>query len=139
MPHITIEYSANVAEHHNVDALVEVVHAAALDHGLAAHDALRTRAKERTLYRVTDGDPNNAFVAILARVGPGRETEAKQSFIGQILDAAENHLDGTSSPLAIAWSIEIVEIDPTFRINRNHVRSRMQQRSGTQQQQKDAT
>ena len=62
------------------------------------------------------------------RIGPGREAQAKSSFIETLLDAAEAHLDETSSPLAIAWSIELNEIDPTFRINRNHVRRHLNAR-----------
>ena len=124
MPHITVEYSANVADHHDVDALVATVHRAALDHGLAALSGLRTRAAERSHYLVATGDPRFAFVAIHCRIGPGRDTETKQAFVEQVLDAAESSLAGT--PLAIMWSIELTELDPELRINRNHVRSELE-------------
>ncbi len=129
MPHVIIEYSANVADHHDIDELVAVVHAAALADGLPALDALRTRAAARTAYRVADAAPTNAFVAIHARIGPGREAEAKQRFLTNVLDAAEAHLG--AGPLDIAWSIELTEIDPEFRINRNHVRPAVARRSTT--------
>ncbi len=129
MPHITIEYSANVGEHHDVDALVGAVHHAALADGLPALDALRTRAAVRTHYRVADGDPDLAFVAISVRIGPGRDADAKQRFLVNVLDAAEAQLaTDACSPLAVAWSIELTEIDPDFRINRNHVRTRLQKK-----------
>lgn len=124
MPHITIEYSVNVAEHHDVQALVDAVHAAALDHGLPPLDALRTRAAARSHFRIADGQPDHAFVAIAARMGPGRSVEDKQTFLEAVLDAAEDNI-GEGSPLAIAWSMEITELDPEVRINRNHVRERM--------------
>ncbi len=123
MPHILIEYSANLADHHDIDALVGAVHAAALDHGLADPTALRTRAVRCDHYRVMTGDPRFAFVALACRIGPGREPAAKQSFIATVLDAGEAALG--DSPLAIAWSIEVTELDPDFRINRNHVRAAM--------------
>ena len=137
MPHVIIEYSANVAEHHDIDELVEVVHAAALADGLPALDALRTRAEERTAFRVADGAETNAFVAIHARIGPGRDADAKQRFLAAVLDAAEAHVAGTPldpppldpPPLDIAWSIELTEIDPEFRINRNHVRPAIARRA----------
>lgn len=124
MPHITIEYSANVAEHHDIDALVEAVHTAALDHGLPPVDALRTRAAVRDHYLIADGsDPERfAFIAIAARIGPGRDAASKATFIEAVLDAAETHLNTERCPLSIAWSIELNEIDPEFRINRNYVR-----------------
>lgn len=130
MPHITIEYSANVGEHHDIDALVSAVHRTALANGLPAVDALRTRAAVRTHYRIADGHPDHAFVAIAVRIGPGREADAKHRFLVDVLDAAEAQIasDG-SSPLAVAWSIELTEIDPEFRINRNHVRTRLQEKA----------
>lgn len=125
MPHITIEYSSNIAAHHDVQELVDRVHAAAIAHGLAPEDALRTRAAAREHYRIADGAPDNAFVAIHVRVGPGRGAEEKQSFLVAVLDAAEAAISAGHPALAIAWSIELTEIDPTFRINRNRIRERM--------------
>ena len=125
VPHIIIEYSANIAGHHDIDHLVEAVHRAALEHGLPAVDALRTRAAERQHYRVADGDPDHAFVAIIARVGPGREPEVKHSFLTTLIDTAEQTLAAESDVLAIAFSVELQEIDAAFRINRNHVRARL--------------
>ena len=120
VPHVTIEYSANVAVDHDIDALVSAVHTAALDHGLAAVDALRTRAAERAHYRIADGNSSFAFVAIHVRIGPRRDLEQKQTFIEALLDAAIAAL--TPTELAIAWSIELNEIDPNLRINMNNVR-----------------
>lgn len=131
MPHVTIEYSANVAEHHDIDGLVETVHRAALVDGLPPADGLRTRAARREHYRIADGDSDHAFVAIVARVGPGRTTEAKRRFIEALLDAAEAQTTSEGGPLAIAWSIEITELDPELRINRNHVRTRIDARGDT--------
>lgn len=129
MPHITIEYSANIADYHDVDALVAAIHAAALAHGLPPADGLRTRAARRDHYLVADGSADLAFVAITIRIGPGRDSESKTSFIEAVLNAAEVQLDNEVGPLAIAWSIELNEIDPEFRINQNHVRTRLAQRS----------
>lgn len=127
MPHVTVEYSSNIAEHHDIDALVVAVHEAALAHGLPPADGHRTRAAERAHYAIADQDPDHGFVAIHCRIGPGRDAEAKQSFITQLLDAAEAQLGSEASPLAIMWSIELTEIDPDFRINRNYVRTRLQE------------
>lgn len=125
MPHITIEHSANVAERHNIDALVAAVHSAALENGLPSLPSLRTRAVSRQHYRISTGDPEFGFVAITCRIAPGRDAEAKQSFLKQVLDAAETQLNSEGCPLHIAWSIEITETNPEFRINRNRVRDAM--------------
>ncbi len=121
MPHLTIEYSGNVAEHHDIDDLVAGVHEAALASGVAAVDALRTRAAPRLHYRVADGDPRFGFVAIWARMAPGRTDEEKRRFLDGVLGAARARIgDG---PLVIAWSAAIDEIDTDARINHNEIRS----------------
>ncbi|MDE0195302.1 MAG: hypothetical protein OXP08_07100 [bacterium] len=123
--HITIEHSANLADHHDVQALVGAVHTAAAAHGLTPLDGLRTRAVTRNHYRIAAGDPDYAFVAITVRVGPGRDAAARRTYLETILDAAEAHIGATPSPLAVAWSAEVTEIDAAFRINRNEVRARI--------------
>ena len=134
MPHIMIEYSANIAEHHDVEALISAVHNAAIGHGLPPVDGLRTRAAVRDHFRIADGSADLAFVAIAIRIGPGRDAATKTGFIETVLDAAESQLDAEFGPLAIAWSIELNEIDANFRINRNHVRTRLAQRAATAQE-----
>ncbi len=128
MPHIILEHSANVADHHDIAALVAAVHNAALAHGLAATDALRTRAAPREHFRVATGDASFAFLAITARIGPGRAEADKTSFLTTLIDTAEQTLLAEDNTLAIAYSVELQEIDPTFRLNRNHVRHRLQPR-----------
>lgn len=126
MPHVTIDYSANVADHHDIDALVSTVHGAVLDHGAAPMTGLRTRAFAATHYRIADGRPDLAYVALRAHLGPGRSAEVKRSLVTAVLDAAEARLATEPSPLAIAWSMEVTEIDAELRENRNHVRSRIE-------------
>lgn len=129
MAHITIEYSANLADHHDIQALVDAVHEAATAHGLAPLAGLRTRAVARTHYRIADGDLDHAFVALAVRVGPGRDAAARRTFLEAILDAAEAHIAAAPGPLAVAWSAELTEFDADFRINRNEVRSRIAERN----------
>ncbi len=128
MPHVIIEYSANVADHHDIDALVGVVHDAVVANGIGPHGGVRTRAIVRNPYRVGDADPANAMIAMVARLGPGRDAETKKVFIDEILDAAEAHTMGESDALDIAWSLEVQEIDAEFRVNRNHVATAMRDR-----------
>jgi len=124
VPHLTIEYSSNVAKHHDIDALVTAAHHQALDHGLAKLAALRTRAHGTDHYRLADGAPERAFIAIHARVGPGREHDQKRSFIEAVLKAAQHQIGET--PLTIAWSIEITEIDADLRVNDNQIRASLE-------------
>ena len=127
MPHIIIEYSANLAELTDIDALVAAVHEAALDDGLPALDALRTRAAPSEHYRIADGDPAYGFVAVTARIGPGREPEAVERFLTRLIDTVDEPLAPLRPDHPVALSAEVQLIDPTMRINRNHVRTHLAQ------------
>ncbi len=129
MPHIIIEHSANLAPVVEMDELVAAVHAAALADGLPALEALRTRAAVRDHYRIADGSPEFAFVGIVARIGPGRAPADKQRFLTALIDTVDDFLEPVSDRLRVALSAEIQEIDPEFRINRNHVRTAMTERT----------
>ncbi len=121
MPHVIIEHSANVADATDVGALVDAVHEAVLATGIAAVDALRTRAAERVHYAVGDRDPANSFVAIVARLGPGRSDDDLQRLLRVLLDTVEGCLGDAAA--ATMLSAEIQEIDPARRVNRNHLRA----------------
>ncbi len=128
MPHIVIEHSANVAAHGDIDELVERVHDAATDDGLPPADGLRTRAVARSSFRIADGDPAWAFVAITARIGAGRADAEKRRFLDRLVEVADAWVREVEG-LAIALSVELQEIDPAWRVNRNHVREAMARRA----------
>ncbi|MEO1061890.1 MAG: 5-carboxymethyl-2-hydroxymuconate isomerase [Actinomycetota bacterium] len=127
MPHIVIEHSANLEAHADVDDLVAVVHAAAIADGLPPADGLRTRAVSREHYRIADGDPAWGFVAITARIGAGRADGDKRRFLDALTETADAWAREIA-PLDIAVSVELQEIDPAWRANRNHVRAAMERR-----------
>ena len=125
MPHLIVEYSSNLNHLIQVQDLVDALHAAAIDDGLAEMAALRTRAVERAHYRIADGDPSHGFIAIIARVGPGRADDAKVKFLGRLLDEAEAFFAPQAGTVTIAFSAEIQEIHAPMRINRNHVKTKL--------------
>lgn len=121
MPHIIIEYSANVAGVTDVQALVDAVHERALATGIAPLLGLRTRATCVEHYAIADGRAENMFLAVTARLGAGRSAADKHRFIAALLDAADTHLGAAQQTMAI--SVEYQEIDPEFRLNKNNLRS----------------
>jgi 5-carboxymethyl-2-hydroxymuconate isomerase len=127
MPHLIIEYSANVADHVDIDRLVDAIHEAALASGVADLDALRTRAAPRDRYAVADRHPDNAFVAVSARLGAGRSDDERQRLLDELMEA----LDDTVGPAGrtMMLSVEYQEIDPNLRVNRNHLRPLVRERT----------
>lgn len=127
MPHLIVEYSANLEAHADMALLVDAVHAAALASGVAPLDGLRTRASVRSVYRIADGHPDNAFVAVVARLGPGRTPEEKHRLLDALMGAIEEALGAAAENAML--SVEYQEIDPEYRVNRNHLRAVIAQRT----------
>ena len=120
MPHFIVEYSDNLAATVDMGAVLDAVHAAARATGLASLDALRVRAEPRSLYRIADGHPDNAFLGVIARMAPGRTDDQKQMVLETVLTAVETAL-GTSAA-NVMLSVEYQEIDARYRINKNNLR-----------------
>jgi 5-carboxymethyl-2-hydroxymuconate isomerase len=59
MPHIIVEYSANLDGRADIKALVDDLHAATTANGLFEIHAIGTRAARREVFRLADGDVRN--------------------------------------------------------------------------------
>jgi len=122
MPHLIIEYSANLAGKTDLQALVDGLHTAALDVDGLPIGGLRTRAARRDNFAIADRHPDNAFVHVILKLGHGRSLEKRREF-GEALFAALCELlapVSASSPLAI--SFEIQEIHPELTWKKNNLR-----------------
>jgi 5-carboxymethyl-2-hydroxymuconate isomerase len=124
MPHVIVEYSANIEAELPPSRLVEEIHQAAMASGIAEPVAIRTRLMRREHYRVGDGSPENAFVHIDIRARRGRTLEQKKAAVQAIYDQANKTLDPVFKARPLALTVEIHEIDPDTRLLRNGMRER---------------
>jgi 5-carboxymethyl-2-hydroxymuconate isomerase len=125
MPHIVVEYSANLDTRLDVMRLLGALHQAALHSGMIEPGGLRTRAERRSHCIVADGAPENAFVAIRVRVGAGRDVATRSRFADALFAAATDLLEPLyrSGPLAI--SLDVEQIDPVTSRKRNNLHARL--------------
>jgi 5-carboxymethyl-2-hydroxymuconate isomerase len=121
MPHLIIEYSANLERAIDIPQLVQAVHAAALETGVFPIGGIRTRAARREVYRIADGHPDNGFIHVQARIGVGRSPEVRQQAAEHIFACvkAETAKAFASRPLGLMF--EIVEIDPVGSLKHNNL------------------
>jgi 5-carboxymethyl-2-hydroxymuconate isomerase len=124
MPHVIVEYSANIEADIAPQRLVEEIHSAAITSGIAEPVAVRTRLVRRDDYRVGDGAPENAFVHIDIRARKGRTPEQRKAMVQAIYDQANRTLDHVFKARPLALTVEIHEIDPDTRLLRNGMRER---------------
>jgi 5-carboxymethyl-2-hydroxymuconate isomerase len=111
MPHIIVEYSANLEDSFEIGALIGDLHQAAIDSGAVEVAALRTRAERRDVFRIADGSPHNAFVHIVMRLRVGRSEDVRKSLADALLAATDKNLLHAFEMHRIAITVEMEEID----------------------------
>ena len=119
MPHIVIEYSANLDVQLDIRDLVRVTHEAFRATGAFPPEAIRTRAARRDVYLIADEDPDNMFVAIVAHIAPGRPQALRHSIGQAIFNKVESFLKPLqdATPLSLTFEMHEIEETATFRKN----------------------
>ena len=124
MPHVTIEYSANLDNEIEPMELVRAVHAAVLAQPIFEAVGVRTRAARREHFLVADGDPSNAFIAVTARIGPGRDAAARKRASEGIMTALFALVEPIYRRRGLILSVEVAELDGAAMTRRNGLRER---------------
>lgn len=130
MPHQIIEYSANLEERMDIQALVDGLHEAALGIDGLPVGGLRTRAARREHYQVADRHPDNAFVHVILKLGHGRTPEQKKAYGEALFAALCRLLEPASSTSPLGISFEVQEIHPDLTWKKNNLRDYMARRAG---------
>jgi 5-carboxymethyl-2-hydroxymuconate isomerase len=125
MPHLAIEYSANLEEKADLDALCRAVHAAILKSGLFEAGAVRVRAFPARHFAIADLLPENAFADMSFRIGKGRSAEDRKRVGEAIFAAASEVLAPLFRTPHFALSLEVREIDAELSWTKNAMHSRL--------------
>lgn len=129
MPHVVVEYSANLEGELSIQALVDALHRAAIDTGVFPLGGLRTRASRRDVYRVADGAPDNAFVAVVARIGEGRDVETRRRVAEALMSTLERESAEVFARRGLGLTVEVQEIDGRFSLKTNNLHDRIAARA----------
>ncbi|HVZ12916.1 MAG TPA: hypothetical protein VG894_00500 [Bauldia sp.] len=130
MPHITIEYSANVEKDVDVRSLVHAIHLAAIESGVFELAAIRTRATRREIYEIADGDPDNAFIHVDVNLAPGRGAEVRRGVAQAMLDTLGKATEAVAARSGLALSVEVRQIDNATAQRRNNLHQRLASKRG---------
>ncbi len=128
MPHVIVEYSANLEEDVSPRDLVDRVHATIVESGVFPIGGVRTRAERRDLYAIADGDPANAFCAILIRIGRGRDAETRKRVSQAVLATLAEATADAFKRRGLSLSVEIQEIDEAGAGRKNNLHERLKGR-----------
>ena len=122
MPHFAIEYSANLDARVDMAEIVEVVRTAAVETGIFPLGGIRVRAVRCEHYAIADGNPQHGFLAMVLRLGEGRDLAARQKAGEQIFRALSVHLDPVfrGSKFALSFDMQINDKETSWKRNNIH-------------------
>ena len=130
MPHLIVEYSANIEDQIALDALLDKLHACALGTGVFPLGGLRVRAHRADAYRIADKAPENGFVHATALIGHGRPLEVQQRAAEQLFAVLTAHLDELFAKSPLAISLNVQEFHPVLNFKKNNLHEYVQRRGG---------
>lgn len=114
MPHIQIDYSANLESRLDLAGLCRVLRDAAVATGFLPLAGLRVRATACSHVVIADGNPDHAFADISLRLRGGRTDEAKAKATETIFAAAEAYCADVLATSSFMLSFEMRDIDPAL-------------------------
>ena len=122
MPHFTIEYSANLDARVDMAEIVEVVRTAAVETGIFPLGGIRVRAVRCEHYAIADGNPQHGFLAMVLRLGEGRDLAARKQAGEHIFRALSVHLDPVfaGSNFALSFDMQINDKETSWKRNNIH-------------------
>ena len=122
MPHFSIEYSANLDAQVDMAAVCELVRKAAVETGIFPLGGIRVRAIRCEHYAIADGKPGYGFLAMLLRLGEGRDLAARQKAGEHIFRALSAHLEPlfARGQFALSFDMQINDKDVSWKRNNIH-------------------
>ena len=125
MPHIVIEYTANLGAQARIPELLKTVNETMIaQDGVFPTGGIRSRALRLDDYRMADGAADDAFVHVTLKIGSGRSEAVKKQICDALFDAIKAHFAELYEKRYLALSLEIVEFSETGSYKHNNVHSR---------------
>ena len=122
MPHFTLEYSGNLDARVDMAKVVEIVRKAAVETGIFPVGGIRVRAIRCEHYAIADGNPNLGFIAMVLRLGEGRDLATRKKAGEHVFRALSDHLDPVfaASKFALSFDIQINDKEMSWKRNNIH-------------------
>ena len=125
MPHLIVEYSANIEPELELPLLLRKLKDAAVATGVFPLGGIRVRGACRQHFDIADGDPSNAFVHLQARIGAGRDEATRSAAADALFDVLTDHLASLFASRGLGISLEFVELDPVSSRKQNNLHDKV--------------
>ena len=111
MPHLMIDYSANVEPDVDIGGLCNTLRDVAASIDAFPLAGVKVRAVRVDHYAIADGNPEHGFIDISVRIREGRDMETKQDAAQKLFDAANEFVADVMQRRSLALSLELRDID----------------------------
>ena len=111
MPHLMIDYSANVEPDVDLGGLCNTLRDVAASIDAFPLAGVKVRAVRVDHYAIADGNPEHGFIDISVRIREGRDMETKQNAAQKIFEAANEFVADVMQRRSLALSLELRDID----------------------------
>lgn len=125
MPHLIVEYSANLDGQSDMGALCTSLHTTMMASGLFELGAVRVRGRPCPHYAIADMLPKNAFADLILRIGKGRSEDEKKAIGSALMQTAEAHFAAQLAAPYFALSLEVQEISAPLSWKTNAIHPRL--------------
>lgn len=114
MPHLIIDYSANLEDAVDIAGLCNALRVAATQLDVFPAAGVRVRAVPAPHYSIADGNPAHGYIDISVRLRAGRAFEAKEVATQALFKVAQDFIAPVMARQPIALSFEMRDIDPAL-------------------------
>ena len=112
MPHVIIEYTANVEADARIPELMRVLNDVLIGHAdVFPVGGIRTRALRLDQYRMADGAEDDAFIHVTFRIKAGRRKAVTRSICAAMFTAMRAHLADVFKRRYLGLTLELVEFN----------------------------
>lgn len=125
MPHFIMEYSANLDDDLDIPVLFEKLNTAAIATGVFPIGGIRTRAVRCEHFRVGEGDPENTFIHLTAKVGAGREPEVLKAASDKVFEVFTEVLQPVFDNRYMSIGFEVIELHPERNYRKNNIHEKI--------------
>jgi 5-carboxymethyl-2-hydroxymuconate isomerase len=129
MPHITVEYTANLKPEADIPGLLAKINDVLIaQNGVFPVGGIRSRAIELSDFRIADGADDDAFVHVTVKIGAGRDETVKKRAFDALFDAIKAHFAPIYAKRYLALSMEIAEFSEAGTYKHNNIHKRFVKR-----------
>jgi 5-carboxymethyl-2-hydroxymuconate isomerase len=125
MPHLIVEYTANLKAEAYIPALLEKANRVLIDQGgVFPIGGIRSRAIELADWCMADGKDDYAFVHITLKIGAGREEAVKRKACDALFEMVKAHFAALYAKRYLALSMDLVELSEGGSYKHNNVHAK---------------